>query len=130
MQRFNFVFLTLIAAVLQTQTADARPVNTNQQTTIQESYMSDLARRIKRAWFPQRDSRFEEIIFSIVVGKQGALESSKIVQSTGASEVDKKAADDAIRNASPFRPIPREISNSTFTIHFTLKDGVTVEAAK
>ena len=67
------------------------------------AYVSDVHRRIKRAWFPPKDARPVAVTFQI--HKDGNMTDLSITSSSGSSMSD-AAAKKAIENAVPFRPLP------------------------
>jgi TonB family protein len=68
-------------------------------------YMADLQRRLKRAWFPPKgnESKIVKVVFT--VHKDGKMTNLRIVMSSGLQIAD-AAAQKAVENASPFRPLP------------------------
>ncbi len=68
-------------------------------------YITDLQRRIKRAWFPPRGNEFKHVVVQFTVGSGGELSGLRLDQSSGLAIAD-QAALKAIENAAPFRPLP------------------------
>ena len=70
-------------------------------------YMSELQRRIKKAWFPPKGNETKRVVVSFHVKKNGTLRGNdvKIERSSGVNIAD-EAAEDAVINAAPFPPLP------------------------
>lgn len=69
------------------------------------SYLKDLQRRIKRAWFPPRLNKPISTVTSFKIHSNGTLSNLRLVGSSGLGTPD-QAALRAVQNASPFRPLP------------------------
>jgi TonB family protein len=68
-------------------------------------YMSDLQRRIKRAWFPPRGNETKRVKVRFKVHSNGTMDSLKIYKSSGVPVAD-AAALKAVENAVPFKALP------------------------
>jgi TonB family protein len=68
-------------------------------------YMSDLQRRIKRAWFPPRGNGTKRVQVRFKVHSNGTMDSLKIYKSSGVPVAD-AAALKAVENAVPFKALP------------------------
>lgn len=68
-------------------------------------YMADLQRRIKRAWFPPAGDETKKVIVLFDIDRAGNIGSLKITKPCGIKAAD-QACMAAVRNASPFRPLP------------------------
>lgn len=68
-------------------------------------YMSELQRRIKRAWFPPRVPRTQTVKVHFNISREGQLANLKIFRSSGDSLID-NAALKAVENAAPYPPLP------------------------
>lgn len=68
-------------------------------------YMSDVQRRIKRAWFPPQGMESLPVILLFKVHSEGEISDLRIQRSSGRAIVD-QAAVQAVMNAAPFRPLP------------------------
>ncbi len=81
-------------------------------------YVTDLERRIKRAWFPPRYETDQNIIVEFTVHKDGQMTDLNIIKADGTS-ASKLAASKAIENAAPFRAMdPNVIDKTKFTVVF------------
>lgn len=68
-------------------------------------YMSALQRKIKLAWKPPRGTESNRIVVTFSVGKNGQLVGLRLVGPSGSAAAN-QAALNAVRNASPFAPLP------------------------
>ncbi len=68
-------------------------------------YEADLARRIKRAWFPPKDAGDKRVKLAFKIANDGALSDLKLETPSGATALDSSTLK-AVENASPFRPLP------------------------
>lgn len=85
-------------------------------------YMSDLQRRIKRAWFPPRGQETKRVSVMFKVHKDGSIGELRIDHSSGVNIAD-EAALLAASNAAPFRPLPAS-SPESVDIQFTFDYNV------
>lgn len=85
--------------------------------------MKDVETRIKRNWSPPKSSTNKKVIVSFEIAKDGRLLSYIIKQSSDVALVD-KAAIEAIRLTSPFRPLPPEFKGQSVPIEFTFDYNV------
>lgn len=85
-------------------------------------YMADLQRSIKRAWFPPKGDETKKLVVLFDVDRSGKLGSLKVSRSSGIKAAD-QAALAAVRNASPFRPLPPG-APPTVDIQFTFDYNV------
>lgn len=85
-------------------------------------YMADLQRRAKRQWFPPRGQESRRPVVTFTIGSDGSISNLRIVRSSGASVAD-EASLQAIRAASPFRPLPVG-SPTSVDIEFTFDYNV------
>ncbi len=70
------------------------------------SYLAEVQKRIKKNWFPPRGSESKSVTLKFKVRKDGTVGAAiKLVVSSGVAPVD-DAAKTAIKNASPFPPLP------------------------
>lgn len=68
-------------------------------------YMADLQHRIKRFWFPPKQSESKKTVVLFKVDREGQLSDLQVDKSSGTKECD-LAAMRAVVNAAPFRPLP------------------------
>ena len=68
-------------------------------------YLSDLQRRIKRAWFPPKGGESKRIKVGFEVHRGGEIAKLSVIDSSGDAVADQSALK-AVENASPFRPLP------------------------
>ena len=67
--------------------------------------MSDVMRRIKRAWFPPKGHENDIPVVTFTVHKGGDISALRLKKSSGVTISD-EAALQAVENAAPFRPLP------------------------
>jgi len=83
------------------------------------SYMLGLKRRIETIWeYPETSRRAGEqgeLVIRFVIGKSGKLQEAEVVKSSGYPQLD-KAATKALRDASPFNPLPDSWGEDQFQI--------------
>lgn len=85
-----------------------QPVNQADSTGNNQDYwpyLSDLNRRIKRAWFPPQGSNEGRCSLLFDIDGGGALSNLRVFSSSGVTLADQSALK-AVENASPFRPLP------------------------
>jgi len=68
-------------------------------------YMSDLQRRIKRAWFPPKGNESKRVVVVFKIHRGGELSNLRLDHSSGVASAD-QAALKAVENAAPFRQLP------------------------
>lgn len=97
----------LTDAELDLRAAAFRIYGQDSNTPCCSSYLKEMQRRIKRAWFPPHccggNYRPPKVLFK--VQKNGKLSDLRIVSSSGVAIAD-QAAITAVINASPFYPLP------------------------
>lgn len=71
------------------------------------SYVTELQRRVKRNWAPPKGNDNEKVSLFLRIGKDGKLLVLNIKNISGNPDAD-NAAVYAVRQASPFRPLPSE----------------------
>ncbi len=85
-------------------------------------YMADLQKRIKRSWFPPRGNETKKVVTMFKVHSDGLISDIKLDKSSGMAAAD-EAALDAVRNASPFRPLPKgapDVVDIQFTFDYNV----------
>jgi TonB family protein len=87
-----------------------------------ETYMAEMQRRIKRAWFPPKCDQSKRIVCVFKVHRNGEISKLRLT-SSGSSELVDKAALKAIESASPFRPLPPG-SPDDISVEFTFDYNV------
>lgn len=68
-------------------------------------YMSALQQRIKRAWFPPKDTTSKRITVTFKVARDGTLTNLRVVRTSGLQIAD-SAALKAVESAAPFANLP------------------------
>ena len=68
-------------------------------------YMAELQRRIKRSWFPPKDTESKRVQVIFKVHRDGSLSHLRLERSSGLAIAD-QAALKAIEDAAPFHPLP------------------------
>ncbi|MBZ0184986.1 MAG: TonB C-terminal domain-containing protein, partial [Candidatus Obscuribacterales bacterium] len=68
-------------------------------------YMAELQRKIKRAWFPPKDTASKRVSVIFKIHSNGSLSSLRLEKSSGLALAD-QAALKAVSNAAPFRNLP------------------------
>jgi TonB family protein len=90
-----------------------------------EAYMSDLQRRIKRAWFPPKGYESKRIEIAFTIHRGGELSNLRLDHSCGVAVAD-QACLKAVENAAPFRPLPPDSSEEAaieFVFDYNLYSG-------
>jgi TonB family protein len=90
-----------------------------------EAYISDLQRRIKRAWFPPKGYESKRIGVAFTIHRGGELSNLRLDHSSGVAVAD-QACLKAVENAAPFRPLPPDISEAgaiEFVFDYNLYSG-------
>jgi hypothetical protein len=86
-------------------------------------YMGDVQKRIIRAWLPSSAAAGLTMIAQFKVGRNGEMSGLYLSHSSGVEEEDQKALQ-AIKNASPFRPLPSDFKDlETFEFTFSNQRG-------
>lgn len=85
-------------------------------------YMADMQRRVKRAWFPPKGNESKRVVMLWKIKKDGTVTDVKVDKSSGVKPAD-EAAVTAVKNASPFRPLPTG-SPDVVDIQFTFDYNV------
>lgn len=85
-------------------------------------YMAALQKAIKRSWFPPKGDETKRVVAIFQVKKNGDIGKLRIDKSSGVSRAD-QAALRAVRNASPFQPLP-DGSPPNVDIQFTFDYNV------
>jgi TonB family protein len=80
--------------------------------------MADIQRRIKRNWFPPRDSDSRQTVVTFKIAKDGTVTDLKIDKTSGVLSVD-KAAIKAVEDAAPFSINHPHSASLPIDIHFT-----------
>ena len=70
-------------------------------------YIRNIENKIKSNWKPVKKERSTRTVAEYTINKKGELLNTKIIQSSGADEVDEQALF-AIKNSAPFEPLPQE----------------------
>ncbi len=78
-------------------------------------YLSDVKRRIKRAWFPPKHNEGAIVTVTFTVHGNGTISKVKLKKSSGRGICD-QAALKAIENAAPFRPLPGEFPSKVIEV--------------
>jgi TonB family protein len=82
-------------------------------------YVTDVERRIKRAWFPPKGNESKRVVLQFKIHTDGALSNLRVDHSSGLAIAD-QAALKAIENGAPFRPLP---ANAPESINLQMKFG-------
>lgn len=69
------------------------------------SYLAEVQKRIKKAWFPPRGPDSRNVTLKFKVRKDGTVATIKLVTSSGTAMMD-DAAKTAVKSCSPFPPLP------------------------
>lgn len=86
------------------------------------AYMSELQRRIKKAWFPPRDLETKRVVVVFKIGRDGHLMKLRLERGSGAAVAD-NAALKAVETAAPFAPLP-DGADEDVDIQFTFDYSV------
>lgn len=93
----------------------------------QSLYMSKVQQKIKRYWHPTRDSQMlgsqftrspREVTILFTVDKDGHAKNYRVKKTSGNRIFDNQATK-AIRDASPFEPLPETLKVEEIDISFT-----------
>jgi TonB family protein len=85
-------------------------------------FMTELQRKIKRAWFPPRDLASKRVKVMFKIHTDGQLSNLRISSSSGFAVAD-QAALNAVETAAPFRHLP-EFAPENVDIEFTFDYNV------
>lgn len=85
-------------------------------------YMAELQRRIKKHWFPPRDSESKRVSVTFKIARDGAMSNLLLQKRSGAALSD-NAALNAVQTAAPFPSLP-EGSPESVDIEFTFDFNV------
>jgi len=88
-------------------------------------YMAELNRRIKAAWLPPSGFESKRITVLFKLNKGGELSHLVVLQSSGEDSAD-KAALEAVKQATPFKPLPKGAPDEvdiTFTFDRDKRSG-------
>lgn len=86
------------------------------------SYLAEVQKRIKKAWFPPRGNESKSVTLKFKVRKDGSVGAIKLVTSSGLAIVD-QAATTAVKNGAPYPPLPAN-SGDEVDIKFTFDYNV------
>ncbi len=86
-------------------------------------YMHEIQRRIKMNWDPPKVNESAKIQVLMTIAKDGSLLKYSISQSSGNKIADDKALD-AVRLASPFKPLPDKFKGKSIDTLFTFDYNV------
>ncbi|MCC7529572.1 MAG: TonB family protein [Candidatus Melainabacteria bacterium] len=70
-----------------------------------QPYLTELRKRIKRAWFPPRGHETKLVLTHFRIARNGSVKDLKVAKSSGVPAAD-AAALAAIKNAAPFERLP------------------------
>jgi len=70
-----------------------------------EPYISDLQRRVKKAWFPPENKESRRIVVVFKIHRGGNISDLRLDRSCGIAEAD-QATLKAVENAAPFKALP------------------------
>jgi TonB family protein len=104
-----------------TKPGKTRQVDTDRDVDF-TSYMLDLQRRIKRAWFPPPNTQSRRVTVLFKIHTNGELSNLRVEKSSGLALYD-NAALRAVENAAPFRPLPLH-ADENVDIQFTFDYNV------
>lgn len=80
-------------------------------------YISDVESRIKRQWHPLSQDEFKIVVF-LKIDKNGNLLSQSILYSSATNKENQNALN-AVRSASPFKPLPSNYQEPSVDVEFT-----------
>ena len=89
------------------------------------SYLADMQRRIKKAWFPPKGNESKRISLKFKISKSGEVSRIRLVESSGLQIAD-AAAITAIETAAPFAPLPAGAPDQVeikFTFDYNVFNG-------
>lgn len=88
-------------------------------------YLSDMEKRIRKAWFPPRGNENAKIVVAFKLNSAGKVSAVRLKTSSGLMIAD-TAATDAIKNAGPFGSLPKGAPDKVdivFTFDYTVFNG-------
>lgn len=85
--------------------------------------MKNLEKTIKTNWNPPKSETSKRVVVIFKINKNGELLALKIQQSSNDEETD-KAALEAIKVTSPFKPLPEQFKGQNIDIEFTFDYNV------
>lgn len=89
------------------------------------SYLAEMEKKIKKAWFPPRGSESKKIIVKFKLNRQGEVQTVRLGSSSGVAMAD-EAATTAVKNAGPFGTLPKgsdDIVDIRFTFDYNVQGG-------
>lgn len=95
----------------------AQPSSLNVQNVDLGPYMRELQRRIKMNWNPPKGTENKKVILRFKIAKNGRLLTNSVIKSSGNLKTD-KAALEAVKLASPFRPLPADFKGESVDVQF------------
>ena len=102
---------------------DAKTVTKQYQNINWGPYMRDLETGIKRNWTPPKSDKTRRIVVGLSIAKDGKLLNHRIIKSSGTPLAD-RAAMEAVKQSSPFKPLPEEFKGKWVAIEFTFDYNV------
>ena len=87
------------------------------------AYMQQVEKKIKSNWHPPREGLSQVVIVKFTIWKNGEVSNIEVLKSSNISAVD-KAAMNAIKLSSPFKPLPKEYQKKSVPIEFTFSYNV------
>ena len=84
---------------------------------IKNEYLDNTIDSIRNHWNPPSNSLAKDVKVRFKILNNGQLDSYEILNSSGVTEVD-KAAVQALKSASPFKPFPQEIDNTFVNVTY------------
>lgn len=103
-------------------------IKTNNKSNIENpeifnAYMRDMQRRIKLNWDPPKQEVSKSVTLLYTINKDGSLKKYKVLKSSGDKYLD-NAAIKALKDTSPFRPLPKEFEGESVDVQFTFDYNV------
>ncbi len=96
-----------------------KPKDTGQNSHIDFGlYVKELQRRIKMNWDKPKDISFNRVVVELDIAKDGKLIQASVIKTSGNSRVDTSTLN-AIKSASPFKPLPVGFVGESCKIQFT-----------
>ncbi|MEM0951105.1 MAG: TonB family protein [Cyanobacteria bacterium P01_H01_bin.74] len=93
------------------------------QEKIIGAVMHNIEKKIKQNWVPPRDSRSRQVMVLFYLSREGTVLRVDIKKSSGEKTAD-AAALNAVKAASPFKPLPAEIVEPVLPVEFTFDYNV------
>jgi TonB family protein len=85
-------------------------------------YLHDVERRVRRAWFPPKSNESKEVDLIFKIHQRGEMTDLHVEHPSNLTMQD-NAALSAVRNAAPFRPLPKG-SKEVIEVEFKLDYNV------